>query len=308
MEQKHWTIYCHIHIDSSRRYIGLTSQTIEKRWKNHIYAAKSSKNGKWHFPNAIQKYGPEAFSHEILEVCDTLETAKLSEIKWIKFYNTRDPGKGFNSTKGGDYIPPTPKIQRTEISKRLWQDPEFRSKMLAATWNRPGYRQKVLESLKRTNATPESKENHSVASKTKWQDPNFRIRNAESYKTAYLNPINRNKRIETMKKTFATPESKSKRSKSSKLVWQNPELRAKDAERWKDPVYRAKCQHGLIRGTELNKRKTHCPHGHEYSIKNTWFDKKGHRFCLTCKHSIVNECMRKLRLKRKMEQVVTQNY
>src|SRR3989304_3521163 len=99
-----WTIYCHAHIESGRRYIGLTKKTWQQRWKSHVSAAKRSKGGRWHFPNAIRKYGKEAFSHEVLEVCDSLEAANEAEEKWIEFYKTRDSEFGFNLVKN-QYIP-----------------------------------------------------------------------------------------------------------------------------------------------------------------------------------------------------------
>lgn len=52
MEPERWTIYCHTHVDSGRRYIGLTKQAMMKRWKNHVHAAQHSRDGRWHFPNA----------------------------------------------------------------------------------------------------------------------------------------------------------------------------------------------------------------------------------------------------------------
>lgn len=102
---KCWTLYCHIHIETGRRYVGLTSQTMMQRWKIHISKAKSSKGGRWHFPNAIRKYGPDAFSHEVLEFCHSLEVANLAEECWIEFYDTMNSEKGFNVLKGGTHIP-----------------------------------------------------------------------------------------------------------------------------------------------------------------------------------------------------------
>lgn len=35
-------------------------------------------------------------------------------------------------------------------------------------------------------------------------------------------------------------------------------------------------------GTHVQARKTHCPHGHEYSEENTYIDPDGYRHCRTC--------------------------
>jgi len=122
-KSKAWTIYCHTHIESGRRYVGLTSQTWQARWKTHCYVAKKSSGGRWHFPNAIRKYGPEAFSHEVLEVCLTLELANLAEEKWISHFDTRNPEMGFNLAKGGSHA-------FHPIRKNPWDDPEYRARQL----------------------------------------------------------------------------------------------------------------------------------------------------------------------------------
>ena len=183
---KYWTIYCHTHIESGRRYIGLTAQTWQKRWKNHVCAANSARGGRWHFPNAIRKYGKDAFSHEILEVCTILEKANAAEIKWIEFYKTRDPQFGFNLAKGGDHIP-------SEIRKNPWNDPEFRARAC-------------------------------LAAKAKWQDPKYRAANlaisrarlAKATKIASLNKVQSRPEVkqqlsEIMKRVAATPEGHAQR-------------------------------------------------------------------------------------------------
>jgi hypothetical protein len=93
--EKHWTIYCHTHVDSGRRYVGLTSRSMERRWSQHVAQAKTSRGGRWHFPNAIRKYGKNAFSHEILEICYSLEEANTAEDKWINHFDARNPERGF---------------------------------------------------------------------------------------------------------------------------------------------------------------------------------------------------------------------
>ena len=82
-----WTIYCHTHIKSGRRYVGLTSKTVEKRWLGHLISSRRY-NGRRcaHFWNAIRKYGKDAFSHQILEICDSLSYANWREEAWIDLF------------------------------------------------------------------------------------------------------------------------------------------------------------------------------------------------------------------------------
>jgi len=63
--EKRWLIYKHTlkegYEHSGWSYIGLTQQTINKRWKSGIGYKKQR------FYDAIKKYGWENFSHEIIE-------------------------------------------------------------------------------------------------------------------------------------------------------------------------------------------------------------------------------------------------
>jgi len=122
---KRWTVYCHIHVETGRRYVGLTVKTMLARWNQHVYMARYSKGGRWHFPNAIRKYGPEAFTHEVLEVCHDIQVANLAEECWISFYDTRNHAKGFNLAEGGQHIP-------HPVRKNYWDDPEYRARQVEA--------------------------------------------------------------------------------------------------------------------------------------------------------------------------------
>jgi group I intron endonuclease len=152
-----WTIYCHIHIESNRAYVGLTSQTIEKRWKTHVSHAKSSKGGRWHFPNAIRKYGKDAFSHRILEICDSLEKANYREEAWIELFESRDLRFGFNLAKGGGSQP-------HPIRKNPWNDPEYRRKCLPGLIARTNTLQARANNKAALN-TPESRAKRAISSR-----------------------------------------------------------------------------------------------------------------------------------------------
>lgn len=72
---RHWTIYRITHIDSGRVYIGQTGRNPKERYYDHF----SSKNTSRHLKFAIQKYGKEAFSWELLASCRTQQDADLTE-------------------------------------------------------------------------------------------------------------------------------------------------------------------------------------------------------------------------------------
>lgn len=71
-----------------------------------IYIGKEKNNDINYFGSgvllnkAIKKYGKEAFTKEILEVCD-YECVDERECYWIAFYDTTNRNIGYNLTKGG---------------------------------------------------------------------------------------------------------------------------------------------------------------------------------------------------------------
>lgn len=78
-------------------YIGQTTRSISERWKTHI----SKHSGCVALKNAIDKYGVENFSLEIIEKHNDLDSLNKSEAHWIKQYNSISPN-GYNLMTGGD--------------------------------------------------------------------------------------------------------------------------------------------------------------------------------------------------------------
>lgn len=95
---KDFVVYCH-KLHDGRRYIGITSQKVNRRWRNgDAYYCNS------YFYRAIKKYGWDAFEHEILFHDLTEEEAKAKEIELIEKYKTQDRKYGFNRTAGGEGV------------------------------------------------------------------------------------------------------------------------------------------------------------------------------------------------------------
>ena len=177
--KKRWTIYCHTHIESGRRYIGLTSKTMLARWNGHVNLAKRSNGKRSHFAAAIRKYGKEAFSHEVLEICYDLEVANLAEECWIEFYETRNPEKGFNLMRGGEHVP-------HPIRKNPWNDPEFRRKNVSdmSSCRTPAARAANLAAIRQ----PESLSKISDAARRAWTNPEYRAHKANISREIFTRP------------------------------------------------------------------------------------------------------------------------
>lgn len=236
MDTQRWTIYYHIHTQSGRLYIGLTSQTMLKRWNTHVADALRKKNGWSHFANAIRKYGKTAFSHHILHICDSLEEANLWEEFWIDFYNTRNPELGFNIAQGGAHTP--------HPVKNPWDRPEFRAKALAnlpkliAAGNTPQAR----AASKAACRTPEAREKNRQASlinlakpeviakrQAFQKDPTYRAKIAHSLSEALSSPQARD-RMSAASKQSATDEVRAQRSASIRATYERPEVKARHAQ------------------------------------------------------------------------------
>ena len=92
-----------------KKYVGITTQTIAKRWEQHKSMARqiNHKDSNSIFKKAIRKYGENAWIIEQLDTANSLEELKEKEIYWIdklKTYAFDENGWGYNSTRGGDYV------------------------------------------------------------------------------------------------------------------------------------------------------------------------------------------------------------
>lgn len=90
------TLYKVTNQANDKSYIGWTDN-LERRWKQHKRPSSESLC----LRNAIQKYGLDVFTLEVLETCESDTYAKLLEIAAIKGFNTKTPN-GYNMTDGGE--------------------------------------------------------------------------------------------------------------------------------------------------------------------------------------------------------------
>lgn len=111
---KKYCVYCHTNKINGKKYIGITSQKPECRWKN----GEGYRNNVY-FYRAIQKYGWHNFAHEILYTNLKKEEAENLEIKLIEEYKTRFNQKGYNIESGGNIKKDVPNETRKKISEKL---------------------------------------------------------------------------------------------------------------------------------------------------------------------------------------------
>lgn len=90
---KTFVVYAHTNKINGKKYIGITCQSVDERWRN----GKGYKNPK--FRNAINKYGWDSFKHEILYTGLTQSEAEQKEQELIKKYDSME--NGYNACEGG---------------------------------------------------------------------------------------------------------------------------------------------------------------------------------------------------------------
>lgn len=107
--ERTYIVYEHVSPDG-KRYIGITSQKPQMRWRNGEGYSKNK-----HFYRAIQKYGWSMFSHNILFESMSEKAAKAKEKELIKKYETTSPKYGYNITRGGETRQPCPEYVKELI-------------------------------------------------------------------------------------------------------------------------------------------------------------------------------------------------
>jgi group I intron endonuclease len=106
-------------------YVGQhKGKTLATRWNLRFNLSKVNP----HLRNAIKKYGHDAFSREILNVCWTQHEMDNLEKLWIATLRTYDSRHGYNKNFGGRYCrghTPEARQSISQAMKRVWR---FRSR------------------------------------------------------------------------------------------------------------------------------------------------------------------------------------
>lgn len=95
------SIYCITNLINNKQYIGKTTSSIQKRFKEHCRDSRKERCEKRPLYTAMNKYGVENFIIEELESIEDNTLLTSRETYWIEKLNTCG-SKGYNATKGGD--------------------------------------------------------------------------------------------------------------------------------------------------------------------------------------------------------------
>lgn len=155
-DNRKYSVYMHTS-PSGKVYIGITGQDLKQRWRNGRGYIHNQ-----HMSNAIEKYGWDNFSHEVIYSGLNEDEAKRIEIELIEQYNATDRRFGYNVREGGSCSPCSEETKKkmSEAKKGKRYSDEARKKMSLAKKGKAPWN-------KGKHFSDESRRKMSIAQKTK---------------------------------------------------------------------------------------------------------------------------------------------
>lgn len=124
---RNYCVYMHT-FPNGKNYIGMTGEADpSKRWKN----GRNYRNNPY-MTRAVEKYGWDNVTHEIVFAGLTKQEAEEKERMLIAFFNSNNPKYGYNITSGGECIGKhsiESRRKMSEAKKKQSADPEYIKKL-----------------------------------------------------------------------------------------------------------------------------------------------------------------------------------
>lgn len=193
LEERRYSVYKHT-TPSGKVYIGITSMKPQDRWAAGYKCCRA-------FNAAIQKYGWNNITSEILFSDMNREDACSKEIELIAYYNSTDSQYGYNISKGGSTtllgLPVSQETRKklSEISRKTWQDKEYRDAHSGknAYWSGKHHTEESLQKIKDHHADQRG-ENHPMYGKRHTVESKERMSKAKigkyrRSKSAHAKPV-----------------------------------------------------------------------------------------------------------------------
>ena len=205
-----FSVYMHVNKINDKKYIGVTCQGVERRWRVNGYGYKNN----IYFYNAINKNSWENFEHIILKENLTKDEAEQEEIRLIKLHSTTNRKKGYNIANGGNCVGMHSEETRKKMSEKSKLRPVDISKL-----------EKMWEMNRNRVYSEDHCKNISKALTGKKLSDNHREAIRSSH-LGYKHTEEQKKKIsESNKKTKSDPAIRKKMSDSAKKKWENQEYR-----------------------------------------------------------------------------------
>ncbi len=88
---------------NGKRYVGMTTRSVEERWKEHVQDRNSKAQRNKALSRAIRKYGETSFEISVIGVC---RTGRKQDLSWLETFCIATAGtkgaSGYNMTDGGE--------------------------------------------------------------------------------------------------------------------------------------------------------------------------------------------------------------
>ena len=230
---------------NGKRYVGITTKTLEERWRQHCWLAEN--DGCQAVYRAMRRYGIKAFEIQQIDKANSLEELLEKERFYINAFATfTTTGHGYNMTLGGDGVfgfqqSKETRAQMTSAAEARFSDASEREKQRqrqAAFWDNEQRAEAALRTLNAHKNKPELARQHSEfmkrfsnpeqmskRAKLFWDAPGARERFTDSQAAYWSDPKNRARRSQEIRARFASnPEYAKKVSEGKKKYFrENPD-------------------------------------------------------------------------------------
>jgi group I intron endonuclease len=144
---KKYSVYLLTCATNGKLYVGYTSETVDKRWRRHVYASRNPRNP---INYAIAAHGEGSFLRATLATFDNVEEALAAEREMIVFHKSLCGQNGYNVSRGGESASGVKrsdafKAALGERMKLLWKNSEWRTSLKNSMSNAQKQRYKDIE-------------------------------------------------------------------------------------------------------------------------------------------------------------------
>lgn len=154
----------------------------------------------------------------------------------------------------------------SESSKRMWRDPVYRDKVLSAKeglWEDPEYRRKQAAFRDGAYRSERSREQ-----KKRWEDPSYRDRMSAMVKALWSDDVYRKKVLERLSEVRGSARYREMISSIQSSVWKRHGHREKMRALWDDPEYRSKLSRAVKECWDDDSFRKRCSE----SSRRKWMD------------------------------------
>lgn len=213
-------IYRIINLVNNKIYVG-SAKGFKQRYRHHVESLRKGTHHNKHLQASFNKHGEDVFLFEVLEVVEGEQSERLiaeqkhidvliKQGKWEETFNFKKKTIA-KSRSCFSKTPEETRKKRSESSKKMWQDPEYRR---------------------------QQSEIQTIRTKEQWEVPGEREKRSDSLKTFYSSEEGAKEREKISKKMSERVVSEESRKKISKTVSK------KNVEMWQDESYRKKTIEG----------------------------------------------------------------